>query len=220
MSTTKTILVIVGIAVVSLLVMQKITFANSEAVQTPISKIQDILTSIKNPIKTDPMANAQKLIGESSGAYPMDVTADIAIPTYPYRTSNVEIIQGVAIDRYTMFSEDVIILRISGYSGDSLYFLIGNEIYKMNVANTRNYNGVWLAKMTTDKREEILLTVRENGDNAYISGSFRNYLMNFEPYYFQYYYPTPLCKYDYVSPYAEPVKTCETTQTTGAPFWK
>ncbi len=202
---------LLGIAVVSILVIQNGAFAKPGTVDQTTGT---------------PMENAQKIIQDVQQSVAPSQTSPegtgVVIPVPPIRP-RIDILEGVAFDRYSMSSQDVLLLRIGTNGNERLYLLIGDEVNKMKLVDTTRKDNVWFAKLTTDKGEEVLFTVVENGGNIFVSGTFRNYLISFNPYPFNYPVPyQPPCKYIYLPPYREPIQQCEppvSITESGAPLF-
>ena len=124
---------------------------------------------------------------------------------YPKNPTKVLVLEGVAFDKSSKTSKQVIFLVMKYGNEKNVYLIIGEEVYKMTRITEEDYNLGPGTKVIRYKSEDgSVLTILVQKFSRYgqigISGDFKNYLITFKPYYYRRAFPRP------IKPIVKPVK--------------
>jgi len=126
----------------------------------------------------------------ASGA--INVTAGQGVPTYPwtYDDVRIDVYRGIALDTYSARNSfgnaemhAAVMMRISHGGQETVYFIVGSEMHKMQLQGIQGGGQNWLIKLSAeDNGQQLLLFAHEGNGVATVSGLFGDrWLINFEP---------------------------------------
>lgn len=136
-----------------------------------------------------------------SEMYPTRIPPKIIPPEEYQNYPRIEVMRGVAVEMEDLETYPLVFLKIETHEEETNYLIIGREIYLVEetFSDTDPATGAKVFKYETIEGEKLVIITKKYLSNYHraiaVSGSFKNYLLNFEPIYK---YPKPL--YPHIEP--------------------
>ncbi|MEM5847001.1 MAG: hypothetical protein QXE97_02820 [Candidatus Aenigmatarchaeota archaeon] len=115
------------------------------------------------------------------GALAVAKTSEIQSSFYQSNFPKTEVLEGIAFDKTTNETKQVVFLIIENGSEKNIYLLIGNNVFKIEeIGNITKPEGTKIFFYRSDDGSVLTLLTKKFACGSSISGDFKNYLITFK----------------------------------------